>query len=115
MEKEFLTVPEVASRLGTTVTRTYQLVAKGRVPHVRRGRSVLVPRAALAQWLQEKTEEALRAVVGESSRRAGAPHSRVASAERDGAASNGNVAAALDSQSDDPTSSESSPAQRFGE
>jgi excisionase family DNA binding protein len=66
MEKEFLTVPEVARLLGTTVTRTYQLIAQRRVPHVRRGRSILVPRGALMQWLQEKTEEALRAVASES-------------------------------------------------
>lgn len=65
MEKEFLTVPEVARLLGTTVTRTYQLVAQRRLPHVRRGRSIVFPREAMTRWLQEQTEEALRVVAGE--------------------------------------------------
>lgn len=61
-EREFLSVAEVSRLLGCTVSRTYQLIAERRVPHVRRGRSVLVPRGALAKWIREQEATALAAV-----------------------------------------------------
>jgi excisionase family DNA binding protein len=78
MEKEFLTVRDVAGCLGTTIARTYQLVALRRIPHVRRGRTILVPRAALDRWLRLQTEEALLTVADkglpdDSTRKTAAP------------------------------------------
>jgi excisionase family DNA binding protein len=58
----FFTLAEVAERLRISPTRAYQLVAQGRIPHVRRGRRVLVPVLAWREWLAKKAGEALAAV-----------------------------------------------------
>ena len=58
----FMTVPEVAAELRVSRAHAYRLVVLGRVPAVRRGRSVLVPRAAWSAWLEGQTETALKAL-----------------------------------------------------
>ena len=42
-----LTVAEAATRLGISRALAYELVAQGRLPHVRLGRRIVVPRRAL--------------------------------------------------------------------
>lgn len=46
-----LTIPEVAKALSIGKGLAYQMAAEGRLPTVRLGRRVLVPRAALERWL----------------------------------------------------------------
>jgi len=62
--KSFLTVPEVSRLLRVTSARGYQLVRSGELPHVRRGRRVLVPAEAWRRWMSEQTERALAVVEG---------------------------------------------------
>jgi excisionase family DNA binding protein len=59
MEKPFMTVPEVARSLRLTPVRTYELLRQGRLPHIRRGRRVLIPRAAWNLWLAQQADKAL--------------------------------------------------------
>jgi len=56
---DFMTASEAAERLGVSVARVYQLARQSRLPHIRRGRRVLVPRAAWDRWLSEQVEKAL--------------------------------------------------------
>ena len=53
-----LRVEEVAKLLGLGRTRTFQMVAAGQLPVVRIGRFVRVPRAALEEWIAERTAPA---------------------------------------------------------
>jgi excisionase family DNA binding protein len=56
---DFMTASETAERLGVSVARVYQLAREARLPHVRRGRRLLVPRAAWERWLSGQVERAL--------------------------------------------------------
>ena len=49
-----LTVTETARHLRISRNLCYELVAQGRLPHVRLGRRILVPRHALEQWLAKE-------------------------------------------------------------
>jgi len=49
---------EVAQKLGLGRSKTYELIAAGRLPTVRIGRSVRVPREALERWIKTQTREA---------------------------------------------------------
>ena len=42
----------VAELLGLSKSQVYTLARQGRIPHVRAGGSVLIPRAALVRWLE---------------------------------------------------------------
>jgi excisionase family DNA binding protein len=55
----FLTVPQVARWLGRTPARCYQMARAGALPVVEVGGRLVVPRAALEQWVLEKAERAL--------------------------------------------------------
>lgn len=55
----FLTVPEVARLLGRTPSRCYQLARKGALPVVKVGGRLVVPRAALDEWLRREAANAL--------------------------------------------------------
>jgi excisionase family DNA binding protein len=57
---DFMAASEAAQRLGVSVARVYQLAREERLPHVRRGRRLLIPRAAWETWLAMRCEEALR-------------------------------------------------------
>jgi excisionase family DNA binding protein len=46
-----LTVPEVATVLGLSRTKTYEAIANGQIPSVKIGRRLLVPAAAFNAWL----------------------------------------------------------------
>lgn len=47
--RRFLTVPEVAVQLGTSPGAVRQRIRRGQIPHVKLGRSILIPRDALRQ------------------------------------------------------------------
>jgi len=46
-----LTVPEAARLLRISRNLAYELVAQGRLPHIRLGRRILIPRFGLEQWI----------------------------------------------------------------
>lgn len=52
-ERLTLTVEEAASLLGISRNLAYELVADGRLPSIRLGRRVLVPRQALYRLLDD--------------------------------------------------------------
>lgn len=62
-EVQFLRVQDVAPLLGVTTGRVYQIIRAGRLPVIREGRSVLLPRPAWDAWLRERTHTALAAIV----------------------------------------------------
>ncbi len=51
-QHEYLKVPEVAEVLRIARSRAYELVADGKIPSVRIGRSVRVNRRELERWLE---------------------------------------------------------------
>lgn len=53
-----LRVDEAARLLGIGTTLAYELVGQGRLPHVRLGRAVRVPRRALEAWIAANTSGA---------------------------------------------------------
>ncbi len=65
MERLLLKPSEVAEALGVGRTTAYELIRTGRLPTIRVGRSVRVPRAELERWLTDQT-------TGVASKRGGA-------------------------------------------
>jgi excisionase family DNA binding protein len=55
----FMNAAEVAQLLAVTPTRVRQLARSGLLPHVRRGRRLLVPREAWTRWLAAQADRAL--------------------------------------------------------
>ena len=55
-----LKVPEAAHLLGLSPAKTWQEVWAGRLPSVRFGKSVRVPRAALLAFLEAETQTTSR-------------------------------------------------------
>jgi excisionase family DNA binding protein len=53
-QHEWLKVPEVAKVLRIARSRAYELVADGKIPSVRIGRSVRISRRELDRWLEEQ-------------------------------------------------------------
>lgn len=51
-ERAAYTVEEVAKLLGTGRGQTYQAVKDGKIPCLRVGRRVLIPKVAFARWLE---------------------------------------------------------------
>jgi len=47
-----LTVPEAATLLRISRNLCYELVAQGRLPHIRLGRRILIPRHGLEAWIE---------------------------------------------------------------
>lgn len=52
LEKIMLTVPEAAQILRIDKVTVYELARAGRIPAIRIGRRVLVPREALMRWIE---------------------------------------------------------------
>ncbi len=55
METLLLNAEETAKLLGLGRTKVYEMLAAGELPVIRIGRSVRVPRAALADWIAGRT------------------------------------------------------------
>ena len=53
MEKKTLSVREVAELLGISRGAAYQAVRMGRIPSVRIGRRLLIPKAAIDRFLDD--------------------------------------------------------------
>jgi excisionase family DNA binding protein len=51
VQRETLTVPEAAQRLGCSRGTAYRLAREGTLPVLRLGRRMVVPRVAFEQWL----------------------------------------------------------------
>ena len=64
VESPFLTVRDVARLLGKSEPRIYQLVTARRVPAVKMGGRVMIPRAAFERWVELQNELALASVSG---------------------------------------------------
>jgi len=60
--KEFLDVEEVSQRLRISRSRAYALISQGLIPHVRRGRRILVPARSWAAWVESEAERAMGSV-----------------------------------------------------
>jgi len=58
-ERLLLHIDEAAKLLGIGSTLCYELVGQGKLPHVRLGRAVRVPRAALEAWIVANTRGTL--------------------------------------------------------
>ena len=54
-----MSAEEVATRLGVTPGRVYQLIRAGQLPSVRRGRRALIPRAAFSTYVEQLNQDAL--------------------------------------------------------
>ena len=59
---EMLRPRDVSGMLGVTPAGVYKMVREGRLPFVRLGRSIRIPRAAWDTWLANKSRTALAAV-----------------------------------------------------
>jgi excisionase family DNA binding protein len=57
-KKLLLTVPEAAARLSLGRSKFLELLYAGAIPHVRIGRAVRVPAAALEEWVARQLAEA---------------------------------------------------------
>lgn len=55
-DADLLTVSEVAERLRISTGLAYELIRQERLPHVHLGRRVLVPVAALDEWVVEEAQ-----------------------------------------------------------
>jgi excisionase family DNA binding protein len=60
--RAFLSIAEVADRIGVSKTTGYNLAATGELPIVRINGVRRVPAAALERWLADREHEALAAV-----------------------------------------------------
>lgn len=60
MEKSVISVAELASELGISRPTAYDLVRSDGFPHIRIGRRILVPTAALRDWLARQAEQEAR-------------------------------------------------------
>lgn len=56
VDRLLLRVPEAARMLEIGASTLYQMVLAGEIPHVRFGRAVRIPRAALERWLEEQMQ-----------------------------------------------------------
>ena len=56
-----LNIPQVATSLGLSRTKVYELIAVEGLPVVRFGRAVRISPTSLQQWLERRERQALRA------------------------------------------------------
>jgi excisionase family DNA binding protein len=62
--QELLRPRDLATPLGVSRDRVYQLIRAGELPAVRIGNAIRIPRASWEAWLAERDHQARRAVVG---------------------------------------------------
>lgn len=55
-ERLTLSVTEAARELGVGKNTAYDLIRANRLPHLRIGRNIRIPRQALESWLQQETD-----------------------------------------------------------
>ena len=55
-DRLLLRIPEVARLLSVGTSVTYQLVSEGKIPSMRIGHAVLVPRHLLLRWIEEQCQ-----------------------------------------------------------
>lgn len=55
-----LTVEETATALGVNPSTVYDYARQRQIPHVRIGKRLIIPRAALMDWLDSAAEQARR-------------------------------------------------------
>jgi excisionase family DNA binding protein len=51
-QKPYLTVPEAATRSGIGQVSMYQLVRENKIPNIRVGRKIIIPKAAFEKWFE---------------------------------------------------------------
>ena len=56
-EPLLLTVPQVCRLLNRSRARVYELVHMREITHIRDGRSILIPREAVSEWLKRKRRQ----------------------------------------------------------
>ncbi len=66
-----LTVKETAAALGISENKVYDLVAENRIPHLRLGRLIKIPRHGLEVWLERQS-----ALPGAPTSMVSSPHQR---------------------------------------
>lgn len=59
-----LTVKEAAAALGVSRNKVYDLVAEKRIPFIRLGRLIKIPRRGLEMWLESESLESHTGVPG---------------------------------------------------
>lgn len=52
-----LTVEEVADELGISKWLAYKQVNTGKIPHIRMGRRIIIPRKKFNKWLEESSNK----------------------------------------------------------
>lgn len=62
---DLLRVRDVATELGVSRSRVYQLLRAGEIPAVRVGGAIRIPKGAWRAWLDEQRDRALKAVRSE--------------------------------------------------
>ena len=60
MEKETYTVKEIAKKLGIGMNKAYELVNQKQIPSIKIGKKYLIPRKALAQWIDRCLQDAMQ-------------------------------------------------------
>lgn len=60
--KEMLRPSDIASLMGLTTGRIYQLISAGVIPATRVGGALRIPREAWERWVAEQRDRALEAV-----------------------------------------------------
>ena len=58
-EKAFLRPADLASRLGVTTNRIYQLIRAGVIPALRIGGALRIPTAAWEDWVEQQRKQAV--------------------------------------------------------
>lgn len=56
MQKLVLTVSEASEALNIGISKTYELIRKGKIPHLRAGNKILIPKDTLKKWLINSTK-----------------------------------------------------------
>ena len=60
--KDFLTTADIAEKMGVGIAQVQRLVNAGRLPHVRNGRRITIPRPAWDAFLAQQSAIALAAL-----------------------------------------------------
>lgn len=51
-------VAEFSSLVGVSTSKAYRLTRSGKIPHIKLGRKIIIPRSSVMEW--EKTQQAAR-------------------------------------------------------